>query len=250
MKKQSGANPVIVSDAVNAEIEGGLKLEFPKDISLELVNDTSEFIKKAIFSVSDAAYSGAMLALCIIFFFLRSLRATIIIGIAIPLAIILTFCLVYFADILLNIMSLSGLALSVGMLVDCSIVVVDNIYKYRQRGAKLIASAILGTQEMMLPIMASILTSICVFLSMLIFKAELGIIGDFIRDFAFTIVISLTASLFVAVFLVPVLSSYYVGIYTTFQKPIKNKFIIKIDNFFMGFILLVKDFMLSCLNMF
>ncbi|MBW6187308.1 efflux RND transporter permease subunit, partial [Pseudomonas aeruginosa] len=130
IKKQSGANPVVVSDSVNAEIEG-IKLELPKDIFLELINDTSEFIKKAIFSVSDAAYSGAMLALCIIFFFLRSLRATIIIGIAIPLAIILTFCLMYFADISLNIMSLSGLALSVGMLVDCSIVVIDNIYKYR-----------------------------------------------------------------------------------------------------------------------
>ncbi|BCR20753.1 efflux RND transporter permease subunit [Borrelia miyamotoi] len=233
IKKQSGANPVVVSDAVNTEIEG-IKLELPKDISLELVNDTSEFIKKAIFAVSDAAYSGAMLALCIIFFFLRSLRATIIIGIAIPLAIILTFCLMYFADISLNIMSLSGLALSVGMLVDCSIVVIDNIYKYRQKGAKLISSAILGTQEMMLPIMAATLTSICVFLPMLIFKAELDIIGDFIRDFAFTIVVSLTASLFVAVFLIPVLSSYYVGIYTTFQKPIKNKFIRNIDNFFYG----------------
>ncbi|WAZ85414.1 efflux RND transporter permease subunit [Borrelia miyamotoi] len=173
IKKQSGANSVVVSDAVNAEMKG-IKLELPKDISLELINDTSEFIKKAIFSVSDAAYSGTMLALCIIFFFLRSLIATIIIGIAIALAIILTFCLMYFADISLNIMSLLGLALSVGMLVDCSIVVIDNIYKYRQRGElnKLILSAILGTQEMMLPIMSATLTSICVFLPMLILRVS------------------------------------------------------------------------------
>ncbi|BCR21583.1 efflux RND transporter permease subunit [Borrelia sp. HM] len=247
IKKQSDANLVIVSDEIKAEIEK-TKLTLPKDISLDVFHDASEFIKKSILSVSNAAYSGALLSLCIIFFFLRSLRATIIIGIAIPFAIVFTFFLMYFADISLNVMSLSGLALSVGMLVDCSIVVIDNIYKYRQKGAKLISSAIFGTQEVMLPIMAATLTSICVFLPMLIFKAELDLIGDFIRDFVFTVVVSLAASLFVAVFLVPVLSSYYVGLYTTFQKPIKNKFIRKVDSFFYGIYLFSEKLYLKLLK--
>ncbi|AAX16661.1 efflux RND transporter permease subunit [Borrelia hermsii DAH] len=247
VQKQSGANSVIVADAVSAEIEK-IKLALPKDISLDIAYDNAKHIKKAISSVADSAYSGAILALCIILFFLRSFRATVIIGITIPLAIVLTFCLMYFADISLNIMSLSGLALSVGMLVDCSIVVIENIYKYRQKGAKLISSAILGTQEMLMPIMAATLTSICVFAPMLIFKAELDIIGDYVRDFAFTIVISLTASLFVAVFLVPVLSSYYVGLYTTFQKPIKNKLIKRIDNFLYGIYSVGEHFYVKLLN--
>ncbi|ACH94398.1 acriflavine resistance protein [Borrelia recurrentis A1] len=230
IQKQNDANFVNVSNAVNAEFEK-IKLILPKDISLDVFKDNAEHIKNALSSVSHSAYSGAVLALCIIFFFLRSFRATIIIGITIPLAIIITFCLMYFANISLNIMSLSGLALSVGMVVDCSIVVIENIYRYRQKGAKLISAAILGTQEMMIPIMAATLTSICVFAPMLIFKAELGMIGDFLRDFAFTIVISLTVSLFVAVFLVPVLSSYYIKLYTSFQKPIRNTLVKKVDGF-------------------
>ncbi len=106
----------------------------------------------------------------------------------------------YFANISLNIMSLAGLALGIGMVVDCSIVVIDNIYKYRQKGAKLISSSILGAQEMMLPITSSTFTSICVFGPFLIFKSELGVYGDFFKDFTFTIVISLGVSLLVAIF--------------------------------------------------
>ena len=233
VQKHSDASPIAVSNVVNAEIDK-IKPSLPRDISLDLVSDTSEFIKESISSVTDSAYYGAMLAICIIFFFLRSFRATIIIGISIPLAVIITFCLMYFANVSLNLLSLSGLALGVGMLVDCSISVIDNIYKYRQKGTKLIPSAILGAQEMMLPIVSSTLTSICVFAPVLVFRSELGFIADLVRDFAFTIVISLATSLFVAIFLVPVLATHYVGLYTTFQKPIKNRFIKRVDDFFYG----------------
>ncbi|WP_182117052.1 efflux RND transporter permease subunit [Borrelia sp. A-FGy1] len=231
VKKHSDANSIKVSNTVNTEIDK-IKLSLPKDISLELDTDTSEFIKESISSVKDSAYYGAVLAVCIIFFFLRSFRATIIIGISIPLALIITFCLMYFVDVSLNLLSLSGLALGIGMLVDCSIAVIDNIYKYRQKGTKLIPAAILGTQEMMLPIISSTLTSICVFAPVIVFRSELGFIADVVRDFAFTIVISLAASLFVAIFLVPTLAAHYVGLYTTFQKPIKNKFAKRVDDFF------------------
>ncbi|WNY69307.1 efflux RND transporter permease subunit [Borreliella andersonii] len=247
VQKRSDANSIAVSNVVMNEIEK-LKLSMPKDMKLEIASDSTNFIKASISTVVNSAYFGAMLAIFVIFFFLRSFRATIIIGISIPIAIILTFCLMYFVNISLNIMSLAGLALGVGMVVDCSIVVIDNIYKYRQKGAKLISSSILGAQEMMLPITSSTFTSICVFGPFLIFKSELGVYGDFFKDFTFTIVISLCVSLLVAIFLVPVLSSHYVGLYTSFQKNIKNAFIRKIDVFFASIYYFLEFLYINLLN--
>ncbi|WKC85083.1 efflux RND transporter permease subunit [Borreliella lusitaniae] len=247
VQKRSDANSIAVSNVVMSEIEK-LKLTMPKDMKLEIASDSTNFIKASISTVVNSAYFGAMLAIFVIFFFLRSIRATIIIGISIPIAIVLTFCLMYFANISLNIMSLAGLALGIGMVVDCSIVVIDNIYKYRQKGAKLISSSILGAQEMMLPITSSTFTSICVFGPFLIFKSELGIYGDFFKDFSFTIVISLGVSLLVAIFLVPVLSSHYVGLYTSFQKNIKSAFIAKIDAFFASIYYFLEFLYINLLN--
>ncbi|WPM06153.1 efflux RND transporter permease subunit [Borreliella sinica] len=247
VQKRSDANSITVSNVVVNEIER-LKLSMPKDMRLEIASDSTNFIKASISTVVNSAYFGAMLAIFVIFFFLRSLRATIIIGISIPIAIVLTFCLMYFANISLNIMSLAGLALGIGMVVDCSIVVIDNIYKYRQKGAKLISSSILGAQEMMLPITSSTFTSICVFGPFLIFKSELGVYGDFFKDFSFTIVISLGVSLLVAIFLVPVLSSHYVGLYTSFQKNIKSAFIRKIDAFIASIYYFLEFLYINLLN--
>ncbi|WP_210379114.1 efflux RND transporter permease subunit [Borreliella garinii] len=247
VQKRSDANSIAVSNVVMREIEK-LKLSMPKDMKLEIASDITNFIKASISTVVNSAYFGAILAIFVIFFFLRSFRATIIIGISIPIAIILTFCLMYFLNISINIMSLAGLALGIGMVVDCSIVVIDNIYKYRQKGAKLISSSILGAQEMMLPITSSTLTSICVFGPFLIFKSELGVYGDFFKDFSFTIVISLGVSLLVAIFLVPVLSSHYVGLYTSFQKNIKNAFIRRIDTFFASIYYFLEFLYINLLN--
>ncbi|EEF56489.1 efflux RND transporter permease subunit [Borreliella burgdorferi] len=247
VQKRSDANSIAVSNVVMNEIEK-LKLSMPKDMKLEIASDSTDFIKASISTVVNSAYFGAMLAIFVIFFFLRSFRATIIIGISIPIAIVLTFCLMYFVNISLNIMSLAGLALGIGMVVDCSIVVIDNIYKYRQKGAKLISSSILGAQEMMLPITSSTFTSICVFGPFLIFKSELGVYGDFFKDFTFTIVISLGVSLLVAIFLVPVLSSHYVGLYTSFQKNIKNAFVRKIDAFFASIYYFLEFLYINLLN--
>ncbi|WNZ73308.1 efflux RND transporter permease subunit [Borreliella garinii] len=247
VQKRSDANSIAVSNVVMREIEK-LKLSMPKDMKLEIASDSTNFIKASISTVVNSAYFGAILAIFVIFFFLRSFRATIIIGISIPIAIILAFCLMYFLNISINIMSLAGLALGIGMVVDCSIVVIDNIYKYRQKGAKLISSSILGAQEMMLPITSSTLTSICVFGPFLIFKSELGVYGDFFKDFSFTIVISLGVSLLVAIFLVPVLSSHYVGLYTSFQKNIKNAFIRRIDTFFASIYYFLEFLYINLLN--
>ncbi|MCK5250044.1 MAG: efflux RND transporter permease subunit, partial [Spirochaetaceae bacterium] len=127
-------------------------------------------------------------------------------------------------------MSLGGLALGIGMLVDNSIVVLENIFRYREKGAKAIPAAYLGSQEMITAITASILTTVGIFLPLLLFKDELDIIGVLFKDLALTIVIALLASLVVAVSLVPVLSSKYLKLYTRKQRPVKSRFFAAIDS--------------------
>ncbi len=129
----------------------------------------------------------------------------------------------YFFDVSINIISLAGLTLGVGMIVDSSIVILENIYRYREKGSRLKVSAVLGSTEMTGAITASTLTTICVFLPIVLFKAEIGFLGILFGDLAFTVVVALVSSLFVALLLVPVLSGKYLPIYTKRQKPFKRK---------------------------
>ncbi|HKL87064.1 MAG TPA: efflux RND transporter permease subunit, partial [Treponemataceae bacterium] len=178
--------------------------------------------------VASSAIQGALFAVIILFIFLRSFRSTIIISLTIPISLVITFGIMFFSGMTLNIMTLAGLALGVGMLVDNSIVVLENIYTYRDKGAKPKAAAILGSQEMLMAIAASTLTTICVFLPLIMYQKELGIIGEVFKGLAFTVVISLLCSLFVAIVLVPVLASKYFKIGSKKDKTYKG-FIGKID---------------------
>jgi len=128
----------------------------------------------------------------------------------------------YFAGLTLNIMTLAGLALGIGMLVDNSIVILENIFRYREKGTKLTTSAILGSQEMINAITSSTLTTICVFAPIIIFKSQLDIYGELFSGLSFTVVISLTASLIVALTLIPVLASHYLPISSRSQRPLKG----------------------------
>jgi HAE1 family hydrophobic/amphiphilic exporter-1 len=166
--------------------------------------------------------------------FLRSVKPTLIIGVSIPVSIIITIMLMYFAHLTLNMMTLAGLILGVGMLVDNSIVILENIYHYREKGAKLATASIIGTQEMLIAIVASTFTTICVFAPLVMFKDLLGIAGEMFSGLAFTVVISLTSSLLVAIFLVPVLSSHYFPLVTRKQKPLRG-FLAPIDRGFERF---------------
>ena len=130
----------------------------------------------------------------------------------------------FFTGMTLNIMTLAGLALGVGMLVDNSIVILENIYTYRDKGAKAFAAAVLGSQEMMMAIAASTLTTICVFLPLIMYQKELGIIGEVLKGLSFTVVISLLCSLVVAVVLVPVLSSKYFKIGSKKERNLPGVF--------------------------
>ncbi len=218
VQKQSGTNSVRTADNV---IERLVKInqEIPAGIEVSVLEDTTKIIRNSLSQVSSSALLGGLLAVLILFIFLRSLKSTIIIGFAIPVSLIITLMVMYFWGLTLNIMTLAGLALGIGMLVDNSIVILENIFRYREKGAKLTASAVLGSQEMINAIMASTLTTICVFAPLAIFKSQLDIAGELFSGLSFTVVISLAASLFVAIFLIPVLASRYLPIRSTKQRP-------------------------------
>ena len=221
IQKQSGTNSVKTANSVLARLDE-VNREIPLDVKIEVIYDTTNLIRNSLRQVSSTAVTGAFLAVVILIFFLRSFKSTLIIGLSIPISFIITLMLMYFFGLTLNIMTLAGLALGIGMLVDNSIVILENIYRYREKGAKLTASAILGSQEMINAIMASTLTTICVFAPLVLFRSQLGMMGELFSGLAFTVVISLSSSLLVAIFLVPVLTSKYLPLRSRKQRPLRG----------------------------
>jgi HAE1 family hydrophobic/amphiphilic exporter-1 len=219
VQKQSGKNSVQTAKELRLRLER-IAREIPQDIKITELYNTTDQIENSINQVGSSALSGAVLAIVILFIFLRSIKPTLIIGVSIPVSIIITIMLMYFAGLTLNLMTLAGLVLGVGMLVDNSIVILENIYHYREKGAKLTTASVIGTQEMIIAIVASTLTTICVFAPLVMFQGLLEMAGEMFAGLAFTVVISLTSSLFVAVFLIPVLSSHYFPLVTRKQKPL------------------------------
>ncbi len=209
--KQSGSNSVSAAKKVRAAMKN-IRTELPSDVDIIETSNTTDIIEQTIAEVVKSVIMGAALAIIVLFVFLRSFKSTIIIGLAIPISVCITLLLMYFTGITLNMISLGGLLLGIGMLVDNSIVVLENIFSYTQKGSKPTVAAILGSREMVMSITASTLTSVCIFLPMLLFKTQLGIMGQFFNDLAFTIIYSLICSLVVAIALVPVLTSRYLKI--------------------------------------
>lgn len=206
IQKQSGKNSVATGKRVRDAIKK-LEKEMPSDIHLQETNNSVDIINETINNVVNSVVQGALLAILILFIFLRSIKSTIIIGLAIPISVMVTLLFMYFNNITINMISMAGLLLGIGMLVDNSIVILENIYAYRQRDAKPTVAAILGSKEMVASITSSTLTSVCIFLPMLLFKKQLGMMGQMFNDLSFTIIFSLMSSLIVAVALVPVLCS-------------------------------------------
>ncbi len=219
VQKQSGTNSVQVADTVIGSLDQ-INAALPMGVRIEVVQDITTFIRDSLSDVTNSAVTGGLLAILILMVFLRSFRSTVIIAVSIPVSIIVTLTLMFFSGLTLNLMTLTGLALGIGMLVDNSIVILENIYRYREKGAKLKASAILGSQEMITAITASTLTTIFVFLPLAVFRADLEVIGELFSSLAFTVVISLLSSLAVAIFLVPVLSSHYLPIGSRKLEPL------------------------------
>jgi len=203
LQKESGKNTVTVAKRVFKELENIQKL-LPDDISITPVFDSSDFIKKTISQVGWVALYGAIIAVFVLLFFLGNLSSTLIISFAIPISLIFTFTLLYFSNLTLNMMTLGGLALGIGMMVDNSIVVLENIFRYRELGTDIKRSACLGASEVGTAISASTFTTIAVFLPILYVK---GIASELFSPMGYTITFSLLTSLLVALTLVPMLSS-------------------------------------------
>ena len=206
LQRQSGKNSVEAARRARRQIEN-IKKTLPKDVEIIEVWNSTDDIESTINAVVKSVIEGAILAILVLIFFLRSIKSTLIIGISIPVSLFITLVLMYFRGMTLNMISLAGLLIGVGMLVDNSIVVLENIYSYRQKDAKPKVAAVLGSQEMVAAITSSTLTTVCIFLPMLMLKTQMGMIGQFLNDLSMTIIFSLMCSLIVAITLVPVLSS-------------------------------------------
>lgn len=215
IQKQSGSNTVNVAQAINEELEN-MKKDLPGNVEINAIIDQSEYIRDSIRSVVENALIGSLLAVLIIFLFLRNMRSTLVIALSIPISIIATFILVYFAGISLNMLSLGGLALGVGMIVDDSIVVLESIFRWRQAGHSRWEAATAGAQEVAMAVTASTLTNVIIFLPIVFVQ---GIASQVFRDMAFTVTFSLLASLFVALTLVPVLAYRLVKVIPEQKTP-------------------------------
>lgn len=201
--KKTDSNTVNVATHIKEAMEE-LNQTLPEGVTLDVVIDTSQFIEMSIDSVVQNIMMGSVISVFVLLLFLKSIRATIVIGISIPIAIISTFTLMYMTGETLNILTLGGLALGIGMMVDSSIVILENIYAYRQKGFSLIESAVKGASELVPAIIASTTTTLVVFLPIVFVE---GIASDLFTPLALTVSFSLVASLVVAVTLVPMLSS-------------------------------------------
>ncbi len=201
--KEGDANTVSVAREVEKHL-AGVRSTLPGGYSLIKIYDQSTFIRQAINEVVQAAVIGGILAIIILYLFLQNFWATVIISLSIPVSVIATFNLMYGADLTLNIMSLGGIALGIGMLLDNSIVVLENISRHRAMGKSIIDASRDGASEVGKAVTASTLTTVAVFLP-LVFVS--GISGQLFRDQALTVTFALLASLVVALTLIPMLAS-------------------------------------------
>ena len=201
--KQSDANTVLTSNRIKEALPDILK-RLPQGTKLTSLWDQADFIMLSINNLSSTAIIAFILAFFVIYLFLRNIRGSLIMGISIPLSVVITFAVLYATNLTLNIISMAGLALAIGMLVDNSIVVLENIYRHRELGEDRLTSAEKGTTEVGIAITASTLTTIAVFVPVLFVP---NITGQLFKDLVLTITFSLIVSLIVALTIVPLMSA-------------------------------------------
>jgi HAE1 family hydrophobic/amphiphilic exporter-1 len=202
IQKQSTANTVSVSDAVMGEL-ALIQKDIP-GLHVRVILDPAEYIRLTLSTVAKSALQGAALAVIILFVFLRNVRSTLIVGTAIPVSVVATFALMYYTNMTLNVMSLGGLALGIGMLVDNSIVVMESIYRKIEEGERRVAAAIEGAREVAVSVTASTLTTIAVFLPI---SFAGGLTAQIFNQLSMTISFSLISSLAVSLTFVPMACS-------------------------------------------
>lgn len=213
IQKQSGANTVAVAEQIREEVERINNLR--GDMELMVITDQSEFIQDSINTVQNAAIWGGILAVIVLFAFLRNLSTTLIIAISIPISIVATFGLLYFGGLSLNQMSFGGLALGIGLIVDNAIVVLENIVRKREQGTELVESSNIGTKEVAGAIVAATLTTSVIFLPVVFMQTTTGTL---FQELGLVVVFALFCSLLVALTIVPMLSSRFMSV-----KPLEKE---------------------------
>lgn len=206
--RQSGANTLSTVKAVQEKLEN-VKKQYP-DLKFGLAYDQSRFIGQSVSRVQEDAIIGGVLAIIILLFFLRNVRSTIVVALSIPISIISTFALIYLCGFSLNTMSLAGLALAVGLIVDDAVVVIENIFRHIERDGKRAAeAAVSGTQEILSAVVASTITIVIVFLPLLLIRGQAG---QMFTQLALVVIFSITVSLLDAATVVPMLASRFIDV--------------------------------------
>ncbi len=203
VQKQSGANTVQIANEVNKMLEEIIKT-LPPDIVIGVVFDTSEFINNSISNLINILYYAGIFVTLVVLFFIGRWRATFIIILTIPVSLVTAFIYLYFTGNTLNLISLSSLTIAMGMVVDDAIVVLENITRHIEKGSSARESAIYGTNEVGLAVVASTLTVVAVFLPMTLIS---GLMGLFFRQLGWIVTITITVSTIAALSLTPMLSS-------------------------------------------
>ncbi|WP_408010719.1 efflux RND transporter permease subunit [Pseudalkalibacillus sp. A8] len=199
--KQSGENTVTVANSVEKKLN---ELSLTEDVKVKMIFNQAKFIKQSIKAVLINMIIGSLLAAGILYLFLRNIRSTLIVGFSIPISVMTAFIFMYFSGQTLNLLTLGGLALGVGMIVDNSIVILESIYRLREKGVPLKEAAITGTKEVGGAVIASTLTTVVVFLPIIFVD---GLAAQLFKPLALSVTYALAASLITALIIVPLLSS-------------------------------------------
>jgi len=212
--KRTEANTVQVADRVLDEVRR-MQPELPLDVEFADAYNTADYIKRTLQTVMNNAITGALLAMLILLLFLRSYRTALVVAVAIPVSIIATFSMIHLSGLTINLMTLGGLALGVGMLVDTSIVVIENIFRHREEGKAPEEAAAAGAEQVATAVTASTLTTLAVFLPVIFLQ---GIASEIFRQLAYTVSFALSASLIVSLTVIPLLAARYLS-----RKPVGRR---------------------------
>lgn len=235
VQKQSGTNTVAIAEKVKTTMTS-IQTLLPPDVKVAITRDSSQYIRSSVNDVMESMIFGGLLAVAITFLFLQNTRATIIGAIAIPTSVVATFFLLKMMNFTLNNMSLMGLSLAVGILIDDAIVVIENIYRHMELGKSPMEAARDGTSEISLAVMATTLSILAVFVPV---GSMNGIVGQFFKQFGLTVAFAVAFSLFVALTLTPMLSAYWLKgghEQTAGQRGRKSRIKIFLDRFEAGFL--------------
>ena len=226
VRKQSGTNTVAVANLIKEQLNG-LRSQLPPDVHADIIRDQARFIEASVHAINEHLIVGSLLAAVVVLLFMRSFRSTLIAALAVPISIIATFTAMRALDMTLNSLSLLGLTLAVGIVIDDAIVVLENIYRYiEEEGYPPIRAAIAATEEIGLAVMATTLSLIVIFVPVAFLS---GIPGRFLKSFGLTMAVSIGVSMLVSFTLTPMLSSRWLKRSDTGHKSRESGFYRVID---------------------